>query len=125
MVVANPRGAGRDAVLEGVERIAAAGSPEDYLRAAARDGCVLMPEFEGAASPVGEIFESTPASRLALEMALHEETERRALDGELAMLEGMWREAEEIASIADRLPDLPVPEPPRMAVSAARFRSEC
>ena len=41
--------------------------------------------------------------RLALEMAAHEETERRALEGELAQLEEAWREAEEIASIADRL----------------------
>lgn len=40
-------------------------------------------------------------SRLALEMALHEETERRAMDGELAKLEQAWREAEEIAKIAD------------------------
>lgn len=41
--------------------------------------------------------------RLALEMAAHEETERRALEGDLARLEEAWREAEEIASIADRL----------------------
>jgi hypothetical protein len=41
---------------------------------------------------------------LALEMALHEETERHALEGELAELEGAWREAEEIAAIADALP---------------------
>jgi hypothetical protein len=41
--------------------------------------------------------------RLALEMAAHEESERRALEGELATLEQTWREAEEIASIADRL----------------------
>ncbi len=41
--------------------------------------------------------------RLALEMAAHEESERRALEGELALLEEAWREAEEIASIADRL----------------------
>ncbi len=40
---------------------------------------------------------------LALEMALHEETERRALAGELAALEAAWREAEEIAGIADTL----------------------
>jgi hypothetical protein len=56
------------------------------------------------------------AGALALEMALHEETERRALYGELAMLEGMWRQAEQIAAIADRLPDLPAPEPPRLGV---------
>jgi hypothetical protein len=39
--------------------------------------------------------------RLALEMALHEETERRAMEGELQLLEAAWREAEEIAKIAD------------------------
>ena len=42
-------------------------------------------------------------TRLALEMALHEEQERRALEGELAQLELAWREAEEIAAIADNL----------------------
>jgi hypothetical protein len=41
--------------------------------------------------------------RLALEMAAHEETERRALEGELAELAEAWREADEIASIADAL----------------------
>ncbi|HST61280.1 MAG TPA: hypothetical protein VLK84_21430 [Longimicrobium sp.] len=52
---------------------------------------------------------------LALEMALHEATERRALEGELSMLEAMWREAEQIAAIADRLPDaLPPADPPRI-----------
>jgi len=42
-------------------------------------------------------------ARLALEMASHEESERRALEGELAELQAAWSEAEEIASIADRL----------------------
>jgi len=41
--------------------------------------------------------------RLALEMALHEEAERRAIQGELSELERAWREAEEIAAIADSL----------------------
>lgn len=41
--------------------------------------------------------------RLALEMALHEESERRAIQGELAELERAWREAEEIAAISDDL----------------------
>lgn len=44
-----------------------------------------------------------PALRLGLEMAAHEETERRALEGELRELEEAWREAEQIAAIADRL----------------------
>ena len=41
--------------------------------------------------------------RLAFEMASHEETERAAMEGELQQLETDWREAEEIASIADNL----------------------
>ena len=44
-------------------------------------------------------------------MALHEDTERVALEGELAVLEAAWREAEEIASIADNL----LTPPPRRA----------
>ena len=41
--------------------------------------------------------------QLALEMAVHEESERRALAGELADLEVAWRAAEEVAAIADNL----------------------
>ena len=40
-------------------------------------------------------------ARLALEMSLHEEDERRALQGELSILEDRWREAEEVAAISD------------------------
>lgn len=43
------------------------------------------------------------ADRLALEMAANEDVERRALEGELALLEMAWRGAENIAAIADRL----------------------
>jgi hypothetical protein len=42
-------------------------------------------------------------TRLALEMAAHEESERRALEGELMILEEAWRQAEEIAAISDSL----------------------
>lgn len=49
--------------------------------------------------------------RLALEMSLHEESEQRALEGELEALRRDWREAEEIAAIADG--ELtPMPRPP-------------
>jgi hypothetical protein len=44
-----------------------------------------------------------PSLRLAIEMALHEEDERRAMEGELAELRDRWEEAEEIAAIADNL----------------------
>ena len=46
--------------------------------------------------------------RLALEMAAHEESERFALEGELTQLAAAWRQAEEIAAIADNL--LPPPD---------------
>jgi hypothetical protein len=42
-----------------------------------------------------------PELRLALEMASHEESEKRAMEGELYLLEDAWREAEEIAAISD------------------------
>jgi hypothetical protein len=53
--------------------------------------------------PDAGLFGLTPVQRLAFEMALHEEAERRAMEGELAELEAAWREAEEIAAIADNL----------------------
>lgn len=43
------------------------------------------------------------AIRLAIEMVLHEEAERRAMEGELVELEAAWREAERVAGIADNL----------------------
>jgi len=41
--------------------------------------------------------------RLALEMAANEDTERRAIEGELAILARAWREAEHLAAISDHL----------------------
>lgn len=41
--------------------------------------------------------------RLATEMALHEQSEREALAGELALLEWQWKEAERLAHISDSL----------------------
>ena len=49
------------------------------------------------------LFGLSPVQRLAFEMALHEEAERRAMEGELEELERAWREAEEIAAISDDL----------------------
>jgi hypothetical protein len=50
------------------------------------------------------VLRSLPAPvRLALEMSLHEDAEQRALQGELDELERSWRDAEEIAAIADNL----------------------
>ena len=44
-----------------------------------------------------------PVERLALEMAVNEESERRAMGGELKELAEEWRRAEELAAIADEL----------------------
>jgi len=49
------------------------------------------------------LVEVAPELRLAFEMAAHEETEQRAMRGELALLERDWREAERVASVADGL----------------------
>ena len=42
-------------------------------------------------------------ARLASKMAINEDAERQALNGELATLERAWAEAEGIAAIADSL----------------------
>jgi hypothetical protein len=58
------------------------------------------PELAGS-----EVFiDRIPAPMLlAMEMAAHEDVERRAMEGGLAILEAAWRQAEEIAAIADNL----------------------
>lgn len=56
-----------------------------------------------AALERGTLRQLAPRDRLAIEMALHEESERRAMGGELAQLEDAWREAELIAGIADNM----------------------
>jgi hypothetical protein len=53
--------------------------------------------------PMTPLLRVPLADRLALEMAAHEDAERRALEGELTALQEAWREAEEIAAIADAL----------------------
>jgi hypothetical protein len=51
----------------------------------------------------GPLSQLNVEQRLALEMAAHEDAERRALEGELHELELAWREAEELAAIADNM----------------------
>src|SRR5262249_23632927 len=59
--------------------------------------------------------------RLALEMALHDDDERRAMEGELAELERRWRAAEVIANIAD---SLTLPEEIERRVDDLRTRGD-
>ena len=53
--------------------------------------------------PQGSLSTIPLEARLALEMLTHEDDERRALGGELALLEERWKEAEEIANVSDNI----------------------
>lgn len=89
-------------VREAVALVEEAGSPGVvFARAAERRGSIRS--SRGFDVEATQIRHMPGPVRLALEMAGHEDTERRALEGELALLEDAWREAEEIAAIADRL----------------------
>ena len=49
------------------------------------------------------LYRLPAVDRLALEMAANEDIERRAMQGELDALHAAWKEAEEIAAIADEM----------------------
>lgn len=127
LVESNRKGATRRRILSAVELISRAGDAEEFLRSAAAEGRELplartanegpsmgWRQFAGTfggekipanpSGPIGSAPRLAQEQALALEMSLHEESERRALAGELAELEAAWREAEEIAAIADTLP---------------------
>ncbi|HEX8394859.1 MAG TPA: hypothetical protein VF665_21110 [Longimicrobium sp.] len=108
MVQVNRKGASRGHVADAVRLLERSEGAEAYLRDAARRNSVL-----GRRRGM-EARQLTSIGALALEMALHDEQERRALEGELGALEAAWRQAEEIAGIADALPDLPPSDPPRL-----------
>ena len=122
MAHANRRGGGRKAVRAAVARIEEAGHPEAFLPRAAdlalRDISKLprskkktMEKVLGNKNKLEQLAQPLPGSlaglkvdmRLAIEMATHEQAEREALEGELKELEARWRQAEEIARIADNL----------------------
>ena len=94
----NSSGAGRAKVKDAVELIERTGHPEEYLTRIA-EGKRFM-DWKGIP---GYVSKMPQPMRLALEMSLHEEQERRALEGELWLLERAWREAEEVAGISDNL----------------------
>ena len=96
--VLNAHGGLRRTVQAAVAEIEAQGHPSRYVAQAVRG----KPDVDRE-SPPGLVTNMRKPTRLALEMALHEEQERRALEGELWVLEQAWREAEEIAAIADKL----------------------
>ena len=114
MARANRRGGKKETIVQAVQRIEAAGHPEAFLVEATREAARLREEkMKGSTkkqkkkkkktTTAGSLAELPGDIRLAVEMATQEEAERRAMEGELAILEEAWRQAEEIAGIADNL----------------------
>ncbi len=94
----NKAGGKKRTVADAVDLIEAAGTPERLVTDLAS-----ADDFNMNDGSPGFVWKMPEPTRLALEMALHEEQERRALEGELWVLEQAWKEAEEIAGIADNL----------------------
>jgi hypothetical protein len=90
----NRFGGSRERVTEAVSLIERVPDPMRFFDTAAR---MAMSRAKAKISALPE------SVRLALEMAAHEDSERRALEGELALLEQAWKEAEEVAAIADNM----------------------
>lgn len=97
MLLVNHKGASAKRLDDAHAVLADAGSADALVRRAGALGL-------GLGKRAGDADAVTGADALAFEMALNEESERRALEGELIVLERAWREAEEIAAIADALP---------------------
>lgn len=95
----NRSGASGARVNDAVHMLEQVGTAEAFPRWAAS----MRREWSAKSTwgDMGDIAYIPAPARLALEMALNEDTERQALEGELHLLESAWREAEEIAKIAD------------------------
>ena len=99
----NPRGGNPGELRQATRLITDAGDPEQYIRSSGilrytrrRKNTIFWDDSVG-------VLGLTATERLALEIAMHEDTERQAMHGELSALESAWRDAEEIAAIADSL----------------------
>ncbi len=96
MPAVNGTGGTRDMVSRAMKRLENFDHPSRYLLSAA--AVSVHPSRPG-----GLLARLPVDMRLAIEMAANEENERFALEGEMWLLEMAWREAEEIAAIADGL----------------------
>ena len=73
----------------------------EYFRSPSRLMDFVAARGDASRLPVAEALGYE--QRLAGEMVVHEESERRAMEGELDAFHAEWRQAEEIAAIADNL----------------------
>lgn len=116
MARVNRSGGKKDTIQDAVRRIEMAQHPESFLRSTIEShaspapfpsigpfGRQRNPKKIPAKEVPGSIARLDSPTRLAVEMAIHEEQERRALEGELFLLEQAWKDAEEIAGISDTL----------------------
>ncbi len=99
----NPGGGSKTQIRDAVSQLEAAPGIDGYFTLVARRAkhYTQIDWADQRSDP--RINSLPPVMLLALEMAAHEETERRAMEGELARLEEEWRDAEEIAAIADNM----------------------
>lgn len=108
----NAGGGKEQTVRQAVSQIEDQGHPERFLLDVAQGD-----RWQDKRGVPGYVNKMPVPTKLALEMALHEEQERRALEGELWLLEQAWKDAEEIAAISD---DLLLPEGAREFVRERR-----
>jgi hypothetical protein len=94
----NQEGASRKDLSKAMVLFEASGGAEGFLAGADR----LTPPWKQKEGRL-QLAALRAPDRLALEMALNEDSERRALEGELHLLLEAWREAEELAGISDAL----------------------
>ena len=95
----NSGGAAIRRVNAAVHDLESVGSAHEFLLEVARQS---TPKFVSKVDH-GLIRTLHIETRLAIEMAVNEENERAALEGELFLLEEEWQRAEEIAAISDTL----------------------
>jgi hypothetical protein len=128
MVARHSGGASHKRIQSAVDLLQQIGSAETLILRAAEENPLLLGgeqngderavitprKILGTWRPASQLYKPPPpdvrrvlhpTTALALEMALHDESERRAMEGELAQLEEAWRDAEYVARIADALPD--------------------
>lgn len=101
----NEAGAKASEVQSAVKIVSEAGDPDQLFKryAGRADAGAASRDAYGKPFKAHHVHRFPKDVKLALEMAAHEEQERRALEGELAILEAAWHDAEQVARIADEM----------------------
>jgi hypothetical protein len=99
----NEQGASRRIVADAVDLLEIARTPGECFALIAEAHRRRLAERTWQLRDGGNVQSLPAAARLALEMAAHEDSEHRALEGELGELARAWRDAEALAAIADGL----------------------